>query len=44
LVNSGVNESRLVVNYYGDNKSNSLNPLDRKVEVEWLVDYSSQNP
>lgn len=36
LQNKGIDESRLVVNYLGDNKSDAANPLDRKVEIEWV--------
>lgn len=43
LAEKGIDSSRLVVNYYGDNQSQTSNPLDRKVEIEWLVDYSSED-
>jgi len=43
IVQRGIPQSRLVVNFYGDNKSQELNPLDRKVEIEWLADVASRN-
>ncbi len=43
LVQRGIEASRLIVNYYGDNKSKTSNPLDRKVEIEWLVDFTSDD-
>lgn len=36
LSQKGISSSRLIVNFLGDNKSSNANPLDRKVEVEWL--------
>lgn len=43
IVQRGIPQSRMVVNFYGDNKSQELNPLDRKVEIEWLTDVASVN-
>ncbi len=43
LAQRGIEESRLIVNYYGDNKSKTSNPLDRKVEIEWLMDAPKAN-
>lgn len=43
IVQRGIPQSRLVVNFYGDNKSKDLNPLDRKVEIEWLADVAAVN-
>lgn len=37
LRKGGIASERMVVNYLGDNKSDAPNPLDRKVEVEWLT-------
>lgn len=39
LDQGGIAGDRLVVNYLGENKSQSANPLDRKVSIEWLPDY-----
>jgi outer membrane protein OmpA-like peptidoglycan-associated protein len=43
IAQRGIPQSRLVVNFYGDNKSKDLNPLDRKVEIEWLTDFTAVN-
>lgn len=43
IAKQGIAANRMVVNFYGDNKSNNLNPLDRKVEIEWLVDFTAIN-
>lgn len=39
LRQGGIAAERMVVNYLGDNKSDAPNPLDRKVEVEWLTNF-----
>ncbi|TVR41027.1 MAG: hypothetical protein EA392_02600 [Cryomorphaceae bacterium] len=38
---SGIDNSRMVLNYLGDNKSQEPNPLDRKVEIEFLIDFTA---
>lgn len=43
LLKHGIPADRMIVNYLGDNKSDNPNPLDRKVEIEWLVNYSGTN-
>ncbi len=43
LLHNGIPANRMIINYLGDNQSDSLNPLDRKVEIEWLVNYSGNN-
>lgn len=41
LSQGGVREERMILNYLGDHKSDSANPLDRKVEIEYLVDFTA---
>lgn len=36
LLARGVSADRLLVNYYGDSRSNGRDPSERRVEVEWL--------
>ena len=42
LISSGINKNRLIVNYFGDLKSHSVGPSDRKVEIEYLIDFTAQ--
>jgi len=34
----GIEGERLLVNYFGDSKSNQKNPDERRVEIEWLIE------
>lgn len=43
LAGSGIDNERLVVNYFGETRSTAPNPDDRRVEVEWLVNFTAQN-
>jgi outer membrane protein OmpA-like peptidoglycan-associated protein len=36
LLQRGINGDRLLVNYYGDSRSDTLDPSQRRVEIEWL--------
>ena len=36
LLQRGITPDRLMVNYYGDSRSDGRNPDERRVEVEWL--------
>lgn len=36
LIARGVSAERLLVNYYGDSRSDGRNPDERRVEIEWL--------
>ncbi len=36
LLQRGIEPDRLMVNYYGDSRSDGRNPDERRVEVEWL--------
>ena len=36
LLARGIEPERLLVNYYGDSRSNGRDPSERRVEVEWL--------
>lgn len=36
LIARGVSADRLLVNYYGDSRSDGRNPDERRVEIEWL--------
>ncbi len=36
LLSRGIEPERLLVNYYGDSRSDHRDPLQRRVEVEWL--------
>ena len=36
LLQRGIAPDRLMVNYYGDSRSDGRNPDERRVEVEWL--------
>jgi len=40
LLSQGVPKSRLIINYLGDEESLSPNPADRKVEVQYLLNYT----
>ena len=40
LRSSGIKSNRLIVNYFGDTRSEAVGPQDRKVELEWLTDVS----
>ncbi|MBK7752960.1 MAG: OmpA family protein [Flavobacteriales bacterium] len=36
LLQRGIAPERLLVNYYGDSRSNGRDPSERRVEIEWL--------
>ena len=36
LLTRGISPERILVNYYGDSRSQGRNPEERRVEVEWL--------
>lgn len=36
LLQRGIGADRLLVNYYGDSRSQGLDPAERRVELEWL--------
>jgi len=40
LLSQGIAQSRLIINYMGDEQSLSPNPADRKVEVQYLLNYT----
>jgi len=40
LLLQGIPKSRLIINYLGDEQSLSPNPADRKVEVQYLLNYT----
>ncbi len=40
LLSQGIPKSRLIINYLGDEQSLSPNPADRKVEVQYLLNYT----
>lgn len=41
LAASGINDQRLIVNFYGDSKAINSDPSDRKVKIEWLANDTS---
>ena len=40
LLAQGIPKSKLIINYLGDEQSLSPNPADRKVEVQYLLNYT----
>lgn len=42
LESQGISKSRLVVNYLGDEESLAPNPADRKVEIQYIVNFTAE--
>ena len=40
LISQGVPKTRMIINYLGDEQSLSPNPADRKVEVQYILNYT----